>query len=93
MMHRRPELRHIGFSPDILARVIFPRSLMHHQFGGTHLRIGPRDRELHTLVLPDWTAEQLALLGVLRRLADEPFGVADALGRNQNALCIHADRM
>ena len=63
---------------------------MHHQLGGAHLRIGPRDRELHALVLPDRPAEHVALLGVGRRLVDEPLGVADALGGDQDALGVHA---
>ena len=75
---------------DVVACFVFARRLVHHQFGGAHLRVGARDRELHALVLPDRPAEQLALLGVLRRLVDEPFGVADAFRRDQDALGVHA---
>ena len=63
---------------------------MHHQLGGAHLRIGARDRELDALVLPDRPAEHAALLGVGARLLDEPFGVADAFGADQDALGVHA---
>ena len=43
-----------------------------HQSAAAHLRIGARDRELHALVLADRPAEHHALLGVGRRLVDEP---------------------
>src|SRR3954471_3281848 len=63
---------------------------MHHQFGGAHLRISARDRKLDALVLPDRPAEYRTLFGVIARLLDEPFAVADAFRRDQDALGIHA---
>ena len=70
--------------------LVFGRGLVHHQFGGAHLRIGARDRKLHALVLPDRPVEQSALLGIGGGFGDEPFGVADAFRRDQDALGIHA---
>jgi hypothetical protein len=49
-----------------------------------------RDRELHTLVLTDGPAEDYAVLRILRGPLDEPAAVADALGRNQDALRVQA---
>ena len=64
--------------------------MVDHQLGGTHLRVAARDRELHALVLADRSREHLSLLGVVARLFDEPFRVADTLCRDQDPLCVHA---
>ena len=84
------QLRHIGLRPDVGAGFVFGCGLVHHQLGRAHPRIGARDRKLHALVLPDRPAEQFALLGVGGGFFDEPFGVADAFRRDQDALGVHA---
>ena len=76
-------------SARLLARIGRKRLRMHHQLGGTHLRIGAGDRKLHALILSDRPSEQLAVLGILRGLGDEPFGIANAFRRDQDALGIH----
>ena len=84
------QLRHIGFRAAVAAGLVKPCGFVHHQLGAAHLRIGARDRELHALILPDRPSEHIALLGVAARPPDEPFGVADAFGRDQDALGVHA---
>src|SRR3546814_4669280 len=51
--------------------------------------IGLRDRKLHALIGADRLAEQAALLRVGGRLPDEPFGIADTFGADQDPLGIH----
>src|SRR5262245_57703755 len=84
------QFRHVGFRADVLTGIVFARSLVHHQFGSTHLRISASDRELHALVLPDRSPEQRAIFGILRRLGNKPLGVADAFRSDQNSLGVHA---
>ena len=83
-------LAHIGLlaagQPGIEAR----QALAHDRLGGAHLRIGPRDRELHALVLADRAAEQHPFLGIGAGLGDEPFRIAHAFGGDQQPLGIHA---
>lgn len=58
-------------------------------FGRAHRCIGLGDRELDALVLADPPAEHRASLGIIRRLGDEPFCIADAFGADQDPLGIH----
>ncbi len=84
------ELGDIGLLAAVQAGLVARRGFPHHQLGGAHLRIGARDRELHALILADRAAEHLALLRIGRSLGDEPLGIADAFGRDQDPLGIHA---
>ena len=58
----------------------FARRLEAHQVRRLDIHIGPRDRQLHALVLADRPVEDDALPGVGRHLVDEPVAVADAFG-------------
>ena len=86
----RQHLGHVGLGAAIEPGLVFAGGFLHHQFGRAHRGIGLGDRELDALVLADRAAEHGALLGVVGGLGDEPFGVADAFGRDQDALGIHA---
>src|SRR5215467_4328415 len=57
-----------------------------HQSGGLNVGIGPRERELHTLILADGPRENHALFGVTASTLQEPAAVANALRGDQNAL-------
>ncbi|MCY1535513.1 hypothetical protein D9M68_709220 [compost metagenome] len=83
-------LGHVGFGAAVLPRLVLGQAFANHQFGRAHLRIGLGDGKLNALVLADGTPEHLALIGVVHRLADEPFGITDAFGSDQHALGIHA---
>src|SRR3546814_11704995 len=72
-------LGHIRLVPAIVARPIFRDPIADEQFGGAHLRLAARERELHALLLPDRAPETHALLRVARRLNDEPPRTPDAL--------------
>ena len=48
------------------------------------------NRELHTLVLSDRATEHDPVFHIGRDAVDEPAAVADALGRDQRALCIQS---
>ncbi len=86
----RQHLRHVCFGAAILPGLVEADRLADHQLGRPHVGIGPCDRELDALVLADGAAEHHALLGVGGRLVDEPLGVADAFGGNENPFGIHA---
>jgi len=43
------------------------------------------------MVLTDRTVEDLALAAKVPRAGEEPLGIADAFGRDQDALRIHAE--
>lgn len=58
--------------------------------GGAQIGIGFCNGELNTLVLSDRPAEDDAVLGIDHGLLDEPFGIADAFGADQDPLGIHA---
>ena len=47
------------------------------------MRIGAGNGELHPLILTDRPAKQHALTCIAACLVDEPFGIADTLGRDQ----------
>ena len=82
--------RHVGLRAAGLARVIKTACLEAHEIGRLDLDIAFGDRELHALVLADRPAEDDALLGIGRHLIDEPVAVADAFGRDQDALGVEA---
>ena len=86
---RRQHLGHVGLGAAVEPGLVFARGLLHHQLGRAHRGVGLGDRELDALILADRPAENAALLGVVGRLGDEPFGVADAFRRDQDALGIH----
>ena len=65
-------------------------AFLHHQPRRLHLRIGLGDGELHALVGADGAPENLALSGIRTGLLDEPAAIADALGRDQDSLGVHA---
>ena len=65
------------------------RSVVHHQRRRLQLGVGLCDREGDPLVLADGPAENLALVGILRRTIDEEPAVANALRGNENALRVH----
>ena len=71
----------LASAPQSRPGFIEPRGLAHHQLGRAHRGIGLGDRKLDALVLADRPAEHHALVGVVGRLLDEPFGVADAFRR------------
>ena len=54
------------------------------------LGIALSDGELDTLVGADGTAEHRAFVGIVAGFFDEELGVADAFGRDQDALGVHA---
>ena len=84
------QLRHVGFLAAGNLAVIHLRRALDHQRRRFRLRIGLGDRELDALILPDRAAEHLALIGIAGGLGDEPAGIADAFGGDQDALRIHA---
>ena len=86
----RQHFGHIRLCSGILARFIFAQSIMHHQLGSAHLRIGLCERKLYALVLSNRPAKYLAFFGIVAGLIEEPFGIANALCRDQGALGIHA---
>ena len=87
---RAQHLGHVGLGAARQVGLVQRSGLAHHQVGRLGLGIGARDGILHALVLADRPAEQLALLGVIGRLLDEPARIADAFGGDQHALGIHA---
>jgi len=87
---RQQVFRHVRLRAAILAGFVERSRLAHHQLGRAHADIGPRNGELDALILSDRTAEHHALAGIGRSFLDEPFGVTDAFGGNENALGVHA---
>ena len=87
---RRQELGDVGFLAAGQACLEQRRRLAHDHVGALQLGIGARDRKLHALVLPDRAVEHHPLIGVFRRGANEPLGVADRFMRHQDALGIQA---
>ena len=65
------------------------RSVVHHQRRRLQLGVSLCDREGDPLVLADGPAENLALVGILRRTIDEEPAVANALRGNENTLRVH----
>ena len=62
---------------------------MHHQFRCTHLCVAARDRKLHTLVLANGATKNVAFAGIIAGFFDEPFGVTNTFGGNEDTLGIH----
>jgi flavin-dependent dehydrogenase len=58
-------------------RIKSPARLKAHQIGGFNLDVGLSDRELHGLILADWTVEHHTLLDVGNDLVDEPVSIGD----------------
>ena len=87
---RRQQLRHVGLGATRLSGLEQPGRLLRHQGRGLGCRERLGDRELHALVLPDRAAEHFPVVGVIRRLLDEPAGISDTLMRDQDALRVHA---
>ena len=77
-------------APHVLAGFVERGRLAHHQFGGAHADIGARAMETGRPGFGRSAGRTRPLAGIGRGLADEPFGVADAFGADQNALGIHA---
>src|SRR3546814_16309727 len=63
---------------------------IHHQRRRLALGVGAGDGKLHALILPDGASEHLALRRIAAGLVDEPAGVADAFGGDEDALGVHA---
>ena len=63
---------------------------MQHQFGCAHLAIGFGDWKLNALVLSDGAAKNLPLASIARSFFNEPFGISDAFGCDQNTFGIHS---
>ena len=80
----------LASSPGVSPLANFSQPALHHEFGGAHLGVGAGEGELNALVLADGSAEHLSVLGVGTGLSEEPLGVADALGGDQQALGVHA---
>ena len=80
----------LASSPGVSPASNFAHPSLHHQFRRAHLRVGACKRELDALVLPDRPAEHLAIPRVVGRLAQEPFGVADAFRGDQQPFGVHA---
>ncbi len=87
---RRQHLAHVGFRPAGLMRFEHGAGLANHKGRGFGFGVGSGDRERDALVFADRRAEHDALLGVLRRAADEEARVAHAFRCYEDALGIHA---
>ena len=81
---------HVGFRPGAPAAFVDLGGFFDHQVRRFGRHVGFGDGELDALVLADLAAEDLAVIGIIGRLLDEPARVADALGGDQDALGVHA---
>ena len=63
---------------------------MQYQFGSAHLAIGSGDWKLNALFLSDGAAKNLPLAGIARSSFNEPFGISDTFGCDQNTSGIHS---
>ena len=77
-------------APQRQALLEQPGGLVAHEVGRLDRSVRARERELHALVGADRPLEHDALAGVARRAVEEEAAVADALGRDQHALGVHA---
>ena len=57
------------------------------------LNVGPRNRELYTLIQPDRTIKHRSLSGIGGRSVNKKASVANALARNEHALAFMPSRM
>ena len=64
--------------------------MVHHEFRRAHLRITSRNRKLDTLVLANKASENIAFLGIVSGLLNEPFGIANTFRCDQDPFGIHA---
>src|SRR5215210_7639586 len=87
---RGEQERHVHLSPAGLAAIELLRRPEAHQVGGLHPHVRLRYGKLDALVLPYRAPEDLAFLGPLGGLVDEPPPVADALAGDEDPLGVHA---
>ena len=80
--------RHVRFGTAGLVRVEQGAGLVAHEIGGLDLDERLGNRELHTLVLADGPAEDLAFAGIGGHLVDKPVAVTDAFCGDQRTFCI-----
>ena len=88
----REHLGHVGLGAAGLRRPRKAQRLVHHQLGRAHVRVGTWRSGTGCPGSGRSGGRRPALAWRSRRPVDEPLGVADAFGRDQDALGVHAGR-